>query len=284
MSLLLEIVVAQEAGRACAVCGERIHHAGRGRPPATCSDACREKRKQEQCRYIPSGVSRSEGVKAWHAKRGTARLEKRCLVCAKQYQPKRPGTTCCSRECGFEYQATWRGYRCDHPPAPAECIQCGDMHIRGGQWCGDECRAITRAIDAIEDEADANELRTLHLECTECGVAFSLCKTTQGRPPAQCSSTCIDQAKRDQGTRGKYLRKMRMDSREREVFSRREIYERDMWFCMLCGGRTDPTKSVPHPLAPTLDHTIPIAKGGCHTRRNVQTAHFICNSLKSDSL
>jgi predicted nucleic acid-binding Zn ribbon protein len=286
MTLLLdlEIEVMPEAGRSCAVCGSRMRHGGRGRPPATCSDACREKRKKEQQRYIPSGISRCDAVRAWHASRGTARVPKQCVVCAKDYVEKRPGTTCCSRECGFEYQKKnhllWMHYKCDHPPAPTDCAQCGAMHIMGGQWCGDECRAI----DAVETEAERNELRTLHAECTECGIQFSFCALQAGGTPAQCSSSCSASAIKEQRRMARYVRRMRMDSREREDFHSREIYERDMWFCMLCGGKTDPTKIVPHPLAPTLDHAIPIAKGGCHTRRNVQTAHFLCNSLKSDKL
>jgi 5-methylcytosine-specific restriction endonuclease McrA len=32
----------------------------------------------------------------------------------------------------------------------------------------------------------------------------------------------------------------------------------------------------------TIDHIIPIIEGGSHTRENVQTAHFGCNSLKDN--
>lgn len=32
----------------------------------------------------------------------------------------------------------------------------------------------------------------------------------------------------------------------------------------------------------TLDHIIPLAAGGAHTYANVQLAHFLCNSRKSD--
>ena len=33
---------------------------------------------------------------------------------------------------------------------------------------------------------------------------------------------------------------------------------------------------------PSVDHMIPIAKGGTHTWDNVQLAHRYCNSIKSD--
>lgn len=60
------------------------------------------------------------------------------------------------------------------------------------------------------------------------------------------------------------------------------IYLRDRHTCRLCGKRLAMAKTVPHPKAPTLDHILPLAKGGEHTRANVQAAHFLCNSTKGD--
>jgi 5-methylcytosine-specific restriction endonuclease McrA len=39
---------------------------------------------------------------------------------------------------------------------------------------------------------------------------------------------------------------------------------------------------VPDRLAPTIDHIVPLARGGTHEPSNVQSAHFICNALKGD--
>lgn len=63
---------------------------------------------------------------------------------------------------------------------------------------------------------------------------------------------------------------------------RSRIYQRDGWQCQLCGKAVLRNEKVPHPLAPTLDHIIPLARGGTHEPNNVQLAHFICNSRKSD--
>lgn len=41
---------------------------------------------------------------------------------------------------------------------------------------------------------------------------------------------------------------------------------------------------VPHPLAPTTDHIVPLSKGGKHERRNCQLAHFKCNTAKGARL
>lgn len=65
---------------------------------------------------------------------------------------------------------------------------------------------------------------------------------------------------------------------------RKKIYTRDGWICQLCLESVDPTLKFPEYLSPTLDHVIPLAKGGTHEPANVQLAHFICNSRKSDRM
>ena len=35
---------------------------------------------------------------------------------------------------------------------------------------------------------------------------------------------------------------------------------------------------------PSIDHIIPISKGGQHTWDNVQLAHMICNSIKNNKM
>lgn len=55
--------------------------------------------------------------------------------------------------------------------------------------------------------------------------------------------------------------------------------------CGICGMPVDFTKKYPHPLAPCIDHIIPIAKGGHPSDiDNLQLAHWICNRQKSDKL
>jgi len=37
-----------------------------------------------------------------------------------------------------------------------------------------------------------------------------------------------------------------------------------------------------YPMSLSIDHIIPLANGGTHEPKNVQIAHFICNSIKSN--
>lgn len=111
--------------------------------------------------------------------------------------------------------------------------------------------------------------------CARCGVAFLAEDYTD--TALYCSATC-----------SKRVSKHRQRARKRSAFvanvSPRKIYERDGWRCRLCGLAVRRDKAVPHPLAPTIDHIVPLAAGikagGVHAPYNVQCAHFLCNSTK----
>lgn len=65
-----------------------------------------------------------------------------------------------------------------------------------------------------------------------------------------------------------------------EPYTLAEIALRDDFNCGLCGKSVPMAVKVPEPLAPTIDHIVPVSKGGDDTRANVQLAHFVCNSRK----
>ncbi|HEX7164373.1 MAG TPA: HNH endonuclease [Trebonia sp.] len=69
-----------------------------------------------------------------------------------------------------------------------------------------------------------------------------------------------------------------------EKFLAAEIFERDGWKCWICGltATRDPAKG--DPMGATMDHVVPISKGGAHTRANVRCAHLICNLKKGDRI
>jgi len=77
-------------------------------------------------------------------------------------------------------------------------------------------------------------------------------------------------------------RRARMAGVEQEPFTREEVFEADGYRCHLCGKKTGPTKKVPHPKAPTIDHVVPLSKGGEHSMANCRTAHHGCNLAKGN--
>ena len=73
--------------------------------------------------------------------------------------------------------------------------------------------------------------------------------------------------------RTKRRRAERLRAAPRERVDRQAIFERDGWICGICGEvvvRADAT----------LDHIVPVARGGPYTAANLRIAHAICNSRR----
>ncbi|MEV7840190.1 HNH endonuclease [Streptomyces albidoflavus] len=78
-------------------------------------------------------------------------------------------------------------------------------------------------------------------------------------------------------------RRMRiLDASQGEVFAPAAVHARNGWTCQLCHEPIDPDVAWPDPMSPSIDHVIPLARGGEHSMGNVQSAHLGCNSSKGD--
>lgn len=62
-----------------------------------------------------------------------------------------------------------------------------------------------------------------------------------------------------------------------EKFTRSEIGERDGWTCGICDLPVDKTLRWPDRMSPSLDHIVPLSRGGLHARANSRITHWICN-------
>lgn len=67
-----------------------------------------------------------------------------------------------------------------------------------------------------------------------------------------------------------------------EAFTHKQVFDRDGWICQLCLAPIDWNITGRDPLAPPLDHIIPISKGGAHALDNVWASHFGCNARKGN--
>lgn len=176
--------------------------------------------------------------------------------------PRRPDLPCA--DCG---KLMWRGTG-SLPEGQARCQPC--RKIAPG-----ECEAEIRRRAAVREAGRA---------CAYCGEHYY---------PSQiraiyCSKNCNRRAneKRNIGRRrpggNNYRQRVTYPDAWIEHTPRLTVFMRDDWTCQLCGNKVARSEKVPHPQAPTIDHIIPLARGGTHEMANVQTACFICNSRKGD--
>ena len=118
-----------------------------------------------------------------------------------------------------------------------------------------------------------------HRDCAICEKPYvtRYTKTT-------CSDTCARIKYVDDRRESEHKRRARKTAAFVAPVNRQQVYKRDGYRCHICGGKAKMDAVVPHPKAPTLDHVIPLARGGTHEPLNCRLAHFMCNALKGDRL
>lgn len=201
-----------------------------------------------------------------------------CGFCGEMFEAKRRDRLdFCTRDCAFAYKATrqhelWRRVF-EGDTGSRVCVVC----FRRGptRVCRSGCVELGFRFYNWTRRAE----RWRQVTCRECGDEFS--DENQGRPREYCDD-CREVAAKRVARRHRRVRRARKRGVRSEAIDLRDIAVRDGWSCGLCGGRVLRTKQVPHPRAATLDHIVPLARGGDHVRRNVQLAHFRCNSEKGD--
>ncbi|MGF2208968.1 HNH endonuclease [Streptomyces albidoflavus] len=115
------------------------------------------------------------------------------------------------------------------------------------------------------------------MTCTYCGLVFEASR----RDRKHCGASAC-RAKWHSQRMGPYVQARRAAKAgvTADSFTASEIFERDGFVCWICG--TEALADVPknHPQRATLEHVVPLSRGGAHTRANVRCAHLLCNLRK----
>lgn len=122
--------------------------------------------------------------------------------------------------------------------------------------------------------------------CAICKETFDFGSKSQGAWGKYCSKGCRDKSRKNlrriHKDTYKASRRKKTGSLKREAVDRRYIFMRDGYRCQLCKRKTRPTLDVNHDLYPNMDHILPLAQGGNHTRDNLQCLCRACNITKRD--
>lgn len=255
--------------RMCKHCGVAT------RRPRYCSSRC-----SIQARDRRLGVRSMEQVRADNAER----MRKMCEVCGgaffrSTYQMRDAGR-CCSRECGFELIR--------RPAAAGQGLRDDIAMYR--LW-----GARTKAREREHLRTEAVRLRHARARLVRSIIKYVLnpcrpcvgCGLSTGATHAgtnyceQCRAASIKQQRRASKAR----RRATERGLEAERFDPLEILMRDGWRCHICGVSTPKRlRGTYNDRAPELDHIVPLAKGGQHTRINTACACRKCNGTKADNI
>jgi len=211
------------------------------------------------------------------------------------YKPTRAEGRFCSRSCA-QLSRTWgtpvrrsvmqsvaasqavRAKRASAKP----CTVCSRVTMRAR--CGRACELENhRVISRRHSEGKHNRPS---FDCIVCGRTHFPDYGDKRR--TLCSDLCADVELRRSRRRHKVpgMNNHRQRARRYGVAYQpirpRDVFERDGWKCGICGGAIKRSARFPRPLSPSLDHIVPMSKGGGHVYTNVQASHFRCNASKGD--
>ena len=208
-----------------------------------------------------------------------------CENCGKEFRRRcrsaRDANRFCSRKCGSA------GRR--KPELPklcnvyfANCLICSRLfasRFESKRLCSRECRLescrrLSRKLAEAKSRRDHSER-----PCSECGSLFQPLYG-DGRRRFCSKRCCYAEAHRN----GKAQRKSKQSSyaMRAEYVSKAALIGSSNGRCYLCDELLWSNVHKAHPLAPTVDHVIPLAANGQHLKSNCMVAHFICNTFKGN--
>lgn len=143
-----------------------------------------------------------------------------------------------------------------------------------------ECRICDTWIPVAEFPADKGSKYGIKASCYPCTRA----EYDAWKAANPTYFTEWQRANPDRMQAAVHKRRAARLGREHETISRLAVFQRDEYWCGICDGPIDAQAKWPHPRSASLDHIVPLNRGGTHTYANVQAACFYCNCQKGDRL
>lgn len=208
-------------------------------------------------------------------------VESTCELCAAPFVGRCKTKRFCSYACGNTAHVRRHRAARRTPPDVRSCISCGSLFqiVNANQfYCCRGCRPSVK-VSSARKSAARHRRRPLRLRyCLDCGELFNYSRRSNALRCQDCTYT------------HNAYRRHEAEARRRQVYrlgdksiTWQALGDRDGWCCHLCG------KSVPkiagvavQPMGATIDHLVPVARGGTHEWDNVALAHRICNMRRSD--
>lgn len=226
----------------------------------------------------------------------------KCIYCGKEITTKSHHKGGVRKYCNMDcYNAMHQR----HEYGMAVCLYCGkefqETRDRPNKFCSPSCSTLYQHMIKRMEKAEENEinpetqalieeaeeqikilterLKALYKiaehqrRCRYCGRWF-----TSERGATFCSEECrrkADNYRRDH--------RITRNGKADYTISLPRLYARDGGVCQICGEHLSFEVHYNDPKYPSIDHIIPLSKGGLHRWDNVQLLCRECNMLKRDT-
>lgn len=172
--------------------------------------------------------------------------------------------------CGTERTASMITLRHDKR---ITCSECQRREAERQKQKEDKAKAHKEAIRKAS--AFNNKTQLSMRFCEACGEIILGTRQRFCRPCAQRIQNRRDNVKKDK-------RRVAAFTVDTHTITLVKLYARDKGICWLCGQPCDFSAGINDNLYPSIDHIVPISKGGKDEWANIKLAHRICNSKRGD--
>jgi len=147
-------------------------------------------------------------------------------------------------------------------------------------FCSVKCKNanVYAQVKARREKLREERSHFVEAPCYHCGKPLTKLATQSGKIS---HPYCREQRKRD-WNRQKNAKRRRYRYIAHSRFQ--EIAERDQWTCHLCNEWIDDSLPSMAKMGASLDHVIPLSKGGDDSPENLKLAHWICNVRKGNQI
>lgn len=196
------------------------------------------------------------------------------------------------------------------------CLECQKRETKERQAAERKARVDQAEVKRIEREwyrrfhprrSEYEDLHEAFLNrtgiCEICGKSYTVrdyvesCGLKHARDNGVCSDKCrrtksnrnVHKSHKQRGVCDNHRHRARkFDCKYDSSVTLKKLVDRDGLRCAICGELCDwddrSWSEYSGPRYPSIDHIVPMSKGGGHTWDNVQVAHMICNSQKGNKV